>query len=430
MLRHHASRWSGIAAGVAATVALCAPGTASANPVIEWNARAETAVIDVAGHPIGEAGIDFAMVHGAIYDAVNAIDGTPYEPYLAAPPADPSASKDAAVAAAARDVLVHLLPAQQSTLDAWYADSLAQVPDGPAEQAGVTIGQQAAATMIAARQNDGRYGPRVWNTTGSAPGDWHPLPAHNFGPPFLVDNSAWVGEMDPFLIPSPSSFRSDGPHALTSAEYAEDLNQVKSLGSSNSTTRTADQTAAARFWHGNPPPRQVFWPMVRQIAAQQGLTTSDAARMFGMVYLAGADAGIAIFDDKYHWNSWRPMEAIREADTDGNPATDADPTWTPLVFTAPFPEHVSGHVAYTSVVTRILEAFLGTDKVTFSATVNLFPNTSITRSFDKLSEARREVIGARVWAGVHFRTGNIEGDWMGKDIADYVLANHFQPTGN
>ena len=261
------------------------------------------------------------MVQGAVYDAVNAIDGG-HRPYLAAPAADPSDSKQAAAATAAYRTLVGLFPTQQPTLQPLYDASLAGVPDGPAKTGGVAVGEASAATMLATRANDGRGGPFTF-VFGTTPGVWRPTPP-NFG----LDPAPWVGNVRPFLVPSAEMLRTDGPNALTSAAYAEDLNEVKQLGSLTSTSRTADQTQAAIFWQDSGP---AIWNRVfRALAASRGLDIVDSARMLAMTNLAAADGSIGCWNDKYYWNFWRPITAIREAAADGNPATTADPTWLPL----------------------------------------------------------------------------------------------------
>jgi hypothetical protein len=229
--------------------------------------------------------------------------------------------------------------------------------------------------------------------------------------------------------------RTDGPNALFTDAYAEDLNEVKELGSLTSTTRTADETDAAIFWqdHGIALWNRIF----RTLAASQGLDIVENARLFAMENLAAADALIGCWNDKYYWQFWRPITAIREADTDGNPATVADPTWRPLfdpatpvfnpppLVTPPFPDHPSGHCSATSAFVRTLRNFFGTDKIAFSAFSN---KSGTTRSFDRFSHANKEVIDCRVWAGIHFRTADTQGSVLGKKVARYLEKYYFQPV--
>jgi hypothetical protein len=333
-----------LGSGAAAPARLVAAGESPA-AVLDWNVNATTAIVTVAKQPPASAILSFAMVEGAVYDAVNAIDGG-HQPYLVAPAASGSESKSAAAASAAHDVLVALFPAQAATLDPQLAASLAAVPDGAPKTAGVAIGQATAAAMMTARTNDGRFGPSVV-VIGTDPGQWRPTP-----PLFAIDPASWVGNVKPFLLPRGDLFRSDGPNALTSAAYAADLNEVKSLGSATSTTRTADQTDAAIWWqdHG-----VALWNrMLRNIIIGQRLDIVDAARLLAMTDLGGADALINCWNDKYYYNFWRPISAIRLADTDGNPATVADPTWTPLIATPAFPDHPSGHSCISGAIVNTL----------------------------------------------------------------------------
>ncbi len=401
-----------VASAAAVPAGLNATGE-SAAAVLDWNVNATTAIVTVAKQPPAAAILSYAMVQGAVYDAVNAIDGG-HQPYLAAPAADGSESKSAAAATAAHDVLVGLFPAQSATLDAQLATTLAGIPNGAPKTAGQAIGRSAAATMIAARANDGRFGPSI-AVPGSAPGQWRPAP-----PAFAVDPVSWVANVRPFLIPRGDFFRSDGPNALTSAAYAEDFNEVKSLGSAASTTRNADETDAAIWWqdHG----AALYNRILRNVASGQALDIVGAARMLAMTDLAGADSMINCWNDKYHYNFWRPISAIRLADTDGNPATVADPNWTPLLATPAFPDHPSGHSCEAGAIFNTLQAFFGTDKIAFSAFSN---NSGTTRSFSRFSAALKEVLDARVWGGIHFRTADMQGSVIGMKVSHYLVKHFF-----
>jgi hypothetical protein len=408
-----------------------ARGQAASNPVTEWNAIAASAIMTTAGQPPHAAPLSLGMVQGAVYDAVNAIDGG-HQPYLVAPPADPSDSKEAAAATAAFRTLVGLFPTQQPTLEPLYNASLAGVPDGSAKTGGIAVGEAAAAAMLAARANDGRGGPFTFDF-GTDPGEWRPTPP-NFG----LDPAPWVGNVRPFLVSNVEMLRSDGPNALTSAAYAEDFNEVKELGSLTSTRRTADQTAAAIFWQDSGP---AIWNRVfRALATSLGLDIVDSARLYAMTNLAAADGSIGCWNDKYYWNFWRPITAIREAASDGNPATEADPAWLPLfnptvpvsgapLVTPGFPDHPAGHGCVTGGFVHALKAFFGTDKVAFTALSNkCSPAPCPSRSFDRFSEALKEVIGARVWSGIHFRTADVQGAVLGKKVAHWLRKHYFQPV--
>lgn len=398
--------------GVAPTVA----ASSDADAVLEWNVNATDAIVGVARQPPHVGIMSLAMVQGAVYDAVNAIDGG-YQPYLGEPPANGTESKDAAVATAAYRVLAALFPGQLSTLQALYDASLAKVPDGTARTDGIAVGEAAATAMLDARANDGRGGPFTI-VIGTQPGEWRRTP-----PAFALDPGAWTGNVRPFLMDSPSQFRTDGPNPLGGAAYATDFNEVKAVGSATSTTRTADQTDAGIFWQDN---GAALWNrIVRGLVNSQGLDGVDAARLLAMTNMAGADGAIACWNDKYYWNFWRPITAIREADTDGNPATEADSAWTPLFATPAFPEHPSGHGCVSGAIVDTLRTFFGTDKIAFSAFSN---NSRTTRSFDRLSHVIKEVIDARVWSGIHFRAADVQGSVIGRKVAHWLDKHYFQPV--
>jgi PAP2 superfamily len=419
-----------------ALVVLASPAVVRADAVTDWNLIASNAIVVTAGQPPPVSSLSFAMVQGAVYDAVNAIDRG-HQPYLVQPPSNPTDSKEAAAATAAFRVLVGfpdlpgLFPAQQPTLQPQYDAYIAALPDDPpgSKAAGITIGETTARAMLDARMNDGRFGPPP-DLYPPAPGVWRPTP-----PFFANDPAPWVGNVLPFIVPSAEMLRTDGPNALTSAAYTEDFNEVKEVGSLTSTTRTADETDAAIFWQDHA--HALFNRIFRTLAASQNLDIVENARLFAMENLAAADAAIGCWNDKYYWQFWRPITAIREADTDGNPDTEADPTWLPLfdpatpvcsglpLVTPPFPDHPSGHACATAAFVQTLQNFFGTDKIGFSA----FSNKSCTtRSFDRFSYALKEVIDARVWAGIHFRTADTQGAVLGKKVAQYMKKHYFQPV--
>lgn len=385
------------------------------NAVVTWDLHAQTAIWDVGRQQPWVQGRSFAMVSGAVYDAVNAIAGKPYQPLLGAPRTTGRESVDAAVATAAHKVLVALFPAQLERLRGQYDEALAAIPGGPAKRGGIAVGDQTAAAMVAFRHDDGAFGDQRW-VHGTAPGQWRPTP------PAFASEAAWVGFMKPWLVPDAAMFRTAGPPALASAAYARDVNEVKRLGGATSGARTADQTEAALWWHD----RQVTeWEIKRQLARTQRLSVLRTARMFAMVDVIVADAAIACSDDKRAHGFWRPVTAIQLADTDGNPHTTADPQWTPLLVTPPFPDHPSGHACATAARMSTLRTFFGHDRVPFSA---YSVDAGATRHFTSFSQATGELLKARVWGGIHFGTASVQGGQLGDAISAYVTARQFRPV--
>jgi hypothetical protein len=401
-----------------ATVALAAlatPALAQADMVTQWNANASSALV-TAGQDARLTVVHLAMVQGAVYDAVNAIDKG-YEPYLVSTRiGEPFDSKDAAAATAAYRVLLNIVPAQAPVLAAQYAGSLATIPGGTPKTRGVAVGEAAAAAMIAARTADGRFGAPGF-AFGPGAGVWRPvLPA------FGNDLIAWLGDVNPFLIESSSQFRSRGPYALTSPQYTKEFDQVKELGSLTSATRTPDQTQAALYWSESTP--RIWNRIFHTLSTQQALTLTENARFFAMLYLTGADAVISVFEDKAHWSFWRPIAAIREADTDGNPDTVADPGWLPLVNTPPYPDHPSGASGFSGALAATLRDFFGTDQVVLSDTsVSLPPRTRSWTSFSGIAD---EVVLARMWLGIHFLNPDEQGREMGEAVAKYREKHYFE----
>ncbi|MEP6761115.1 MAG: vanadium-dependent haloperoxidase [Sporichthyaceae bacterium] len=420
---------------------LSAPARAehAGNPVTAWNLIAVNTLVALPGPAGGAppaAQINAGMTQGAVYDAVNAIEPKHHRPYLLKRRFSARASKDAAVATAAYGALSNIVstvpagiafPTRASvlqTLATQYAASLAEVADGPFKTQGIAAGKAAADAMIAARQADGRFGPSQW-VPNSAPGHWQPIT------PTALDPTPWVGGVKPFLMTSSSQFRTAGPNALTSPEYATDYNEVRVLGSATSVARTSTQTYIAKWWQSTP---VVSWNAVaRELIARYEVDTVDSARLLAMQNLSGADAAINCWNDKYYWDFWRPGNAIARAGEVGNPATEVEPGWAALI-TAPYPEHPSGHICLDGAHTRVLQMFFDTD-----APNGGFQITSIsgllgasdpkTRTFGSFSQAIAEVTEARIWAGLHFRTADVQGRLLGWNVADYAAHNYFQPVG-
>jgi hypothetical protein len=225
---------------------------------------------------------------------------------------------------------------------------------------------------------------------------------------------------------SSSQFRSDGPNTLTSNQYAKEFNEVKALGSVDSTARTPQQTHNAVFWQSAGGPALLWNDVARDLVEDPGygVDLDDSALLFGMLNLSGADAAINCWNDKYHFDLWRPWTAIREADTDGNPKTEPDPSWAPLL-TAPYPEHTSGHLCLDGAHLTVLRSFFGKDKIAFGVTSSQFGGE--TRSFGRFSEPLKEIIEARIWAGLHFRTADVQAAELGENVANFAMENYFQP---
>jgi hypothetical protein len=380
----------------------------------------------------GEAAVYMGIVHVAIYDAVVAIEGG-YHPYTATPPAPANTSSDAAIATAAYDTLTGLQPqlgASQSILDADYAAFMAGVPDATgeqsaAEQNGIDVGRRAADAVLALRTNDGRGCSTTLPQLGppaAGPGVWQP----NATGPVL---GLCLPGMRPLALHSASQFRPDGPNALTSSAYTDDLNQTEALGSLGSTVRTPAQTDQALFWTDHDI-RQWNDGLLR-LADSQGLDLVQTARMLVMAHVAGGDAMIACFDAKFHYWFWRPYQAIRAADSDGNPATVADPTWQPLGATPNFPEYPSAHACHSTAVVAALDAFFGTDTVPFTLTSRApsLPADARVRIYSRLHDIVKDVDWARVVVGFHFRNSDLQGSALGRKVGRYVATHEFQPLG-
>ena len=412
--------------------AFAAPAVARADVIGEWNLIAQQTTIPLRPTAHGESR-GMAMVEGAVYDAVNAIDRG-YSPYLIDPHAvgaQPWFSKDAAAATAAHDVLVAIAPAQKDALDTALATTLAGIEDAFKAQ-GAPVGAAAAAAMLAFRENDGFLAPFDFGLViRPGAGNWRPVTAT------ALDPDPWVGHLKPFLIDSPSQFRSDGPYSLTSAAYAKDFNEVKELGALNSATRTADETAAAVFWQF--PPIALWNGLARTLAAERHLGTAAQARLYAMINLAAADGAISCWNDKWYWSFWRPRAAIREADMDGNPHTIADTAWeslfaaetqtTPPLATPPFPDHPAGHGCVSGATLKSFQFFFGTDRVAFEVVGGRTLNGVLIppRHFDRFSQALDEIIEARIWGGIHFRHAGLQGAATGKNVARFIHDHYFQP---
>jgi PAP2 superfamily len=404
---------------VAFAAALIAPGLARADTVTQWNQNAATVLMGNLGQGPQLSVPHLAMVHGAVYDAVNTIEGGHEGYLLTSRVGAPFDSKDAAAATAAYRVLRSIVPdAQKPLVDAQYAASLAGIPDGAAKTRGIAVGEAAGAAMIAARTADGRFGAPGFPLGTPGPGVWEPvLPA------FVNDPNAWLRNVTPFLIKRSSQFRSAGPDPLTSRRYARDFNEVKEYGrAGDASARSADQTSAARYWAENPP--GTWSRILRTLSAQEGLSLDENARLYAMAYMTAADSLISVWDDKAYYGFWRPITAIRRADTDDNPRTEKEDGWLPLIATPPYPEHPSGHTGLSGSMVATLQDFFGTDRIGWTDT----NNGGFTRSFTRLSDAIDDVVDARVWSGIHFRNADEQGARIARRVAKYREHHYFRPV--
>jgi hypothetical protein len=395
-----------------------APTAQSIDPVVQWN-RNLLAIVRTPGaqpatiHPTRS----FAMMHAAIYDAVNAIDRThkPYAVKFSDPPR--RASQPAAADAAAHDVLVALYPRLTSTLDAEFQQSLTLVPDGVDKTDGIRTGQAVAAAILALRNNDGANQPPVPFVFGTAPGDYQSTPP-NF--PKQPQFTHWPN-VTPFALKRANQFRPGAPPALTSDRYADELNEVQSLGIAGSIAATPDEALTGRFWNGA---IQNYWNEIAQTASlDRHLTTAQNARLFALLNLSFADSVIAFYDAKYTYNRWRPVTAIRAAGADDNPETTPDPNWLPEVGnTTPDPAYPGAHAVISAAAAEVLVAVLQRDRLDFNVTSEVLPG--VARSFASVSAAAEEATLSRIFAGVHFRNDLTSGHRLGRDVADFVL-DHF-----
>lgn len=386
---------------------------ASADEVTDWHEHMLAALITAGVNPV-VSNRDAALVSTAVFDAVNGIERR-YEPIHVTAEAPRGASKRAAAVQAAYVILVTRFPAQAAGLDAKRTASLAAIADGGKSlELGVEWGQDVAEAILDWRSTDGFTPSPPAYLGGSDPGEWRPTPPA--GAPGLLPQ--WA-TMTPWGIVSPDQFRPSGPPALDSDQYLEEFNEVKEMGSLTSTLRTAEQADFCRFWQTSTP--TFLWNRVAlDLIADTDNDLSDNAHLLATLNLAIADSIISCWDAKYFYSFWRPVTAIRLADTDGNDDTTEDTSWTPLLVTPPFPEHTSGHSSASGAAAAVLADFFGDDT---SFTVKSHTDLSWTRSFSSFSSAVDEVADARVFAGIHFRTACDVGAAAGNDVAAYIMEN-------
>jgi hypothetical protein len=399
------------------------PGTSSPSldPVVEWN---RTLLVIVRTPGVQPATVhstrSFAILHAAIYDAVNNIDRT-HRPYLVRfAGVSREASEAAAADAAAHDVLVALYPTFQATLDAQLEKLLAAIPAGAHKDQGTRLGKLVADAILDSRSDDGSAVQPAPFVFGSGPGDFQSTP-----PNFPAAQFTEWSRVTPFALVEANQFRPGPPPGLTSETYTKDFNEVKSQGIANSTTATADQALTGHFWNGA---IQNYWNEIAQTAAlEHNLSLPDSARLFALLNLAFADDVIAFYDAKYTYDFWRPVTAIREADTDNNPNTIADANWLPQVGkTTPDPSYPGAHAVISASGALMLKSFFGRDRFSFKVTSEVMPG--VERSFTRFSAAEREATLSRIFAGVHFRSDLTTGSELGDEVASFVFDHFLLPN--
>jgi hypothetical protein len=412
--------WTALAVSTVPGQPIAAPAPASDDAVLRWN-EVHLQAIRAGQTPPPLAARNLAIMHAAIYDAVNAILRT-HQPYrVAASPTRPASPEAAAVAAAHR-VLISLYPAQVARFDDALDASLCAIPGGPARQAGVEMGQYVAERLLAWRANDGSRRTVAYAPTPYV-GVWRPTPP-GYRPPMLPQ---W-GRVVPFAMTSTAQFQPAPPPALNSAAYAVALQEVQSLGRVNSATRSPEQTTIAWFWDdgaGSVTPPGHWNRIAQDTSRRRGLTLADNARLFALLDITLADAAVLCWECKFRFAYWRPVNAIQEADADNNPATSPDPDWMPLLTTPPFPSYTSGHSTFSGAGAAALANFFGTDAVPFAVTSDGVPG--VTRSFTRFSAAANEAGRSRIYGGIHYEFDNREGLAAGRALGDWIAASILLP---
>jgi hypothetical protein len=376
--------------------------------ITDWDTKA---VAIVAPAPLGQR--ELAMVHIAMFDAVNAIERR-YRPYLVQPTALKTTSQDAAAAAAAATVLAGLHPQAAAEIKAALATSLAAIADGEAKTDGIKLGEAVAAKVLQARANDGANAPDAYRPK-TKPGVYVPTP--------ITVASVWPA-VTPFALTKPSQFRPQPPIALESKEWAADFNELKTLGGKTGSKRSPEQTETARFWLMVGAPG--YHPVARQLIAAKQMSVIDSARFMALYAVSLADAYIAVFDAKYHYEFWRPITAIRNGDINGNPATELEATWQPIENTPMHPEYPCAHCIQAGAAAAVIESVLGSPVIPeVSVTSTTAPG--VTHRWTNLGVLSDEIANARIWAGFHYRFSTRVGTDMGHQIGEYVVKSVMQP---
>ncbi len=402
-----------------------APLTRAAdNAVLYWNDQALNA-IRLARTPPPIASHHLAALHAAIHDSVVGITRT-HRAWQGDATAPAGADMDAAIASAAYTV-INALWGQAANPENYrraYDQALAAIPDGPAKADGVAFGKQVATAVLAVRAQSGWNKPIEGTFSSTEPGLWRETPP-GFRPPVLPH---WA-KVVPFVMTSPEQFRAPPPPAVNSKQAADEMEQIARIGARDNADRTEYQTLAAPFWAddlGSATPPGHWNVIAQDLTRRHKLSTPDTARFFALLNLAMADAGITIWETKFHYRTWRPETSIREVTKEINPHATAHPDFIPLMVTPAFPSYISGHSTFSAAGSRLVERWFGTDDIEFTTTSDGLPGA--VRTFKKLSECRDEIGMSRLWGGIHVMADNLEGQKAGIKIADYVFANALQPV--
>jgi hypothetical protein len=400
---------------LAAVILVGSAPTAFGNVIADWNEKVIAFVATKQMTPPAAERV-MAMVHVAMFDAVNSIERR-YRPYLTQVPAPPATSREAAAAAAAVAALAGLYPKDAQTLKAGMTDYLAAIPDSAAKSQGLKLGETIAARILDTRANDG----------SDAPDAYRPATKPGLYVPTTIPIASMWPKVKPFAMTSPSQFRPAPPISLTSAQWAADYNEIKAFGGNASTKRSARQTEDGRFWLAVGP--QAYYPIMLQLAAAKKLSVIDSARFLALISVARADAFVSVFDAKYHYEFWRPITAIRNGDVDDNPGTERDATWQPIDNTPLHPEYPCAHCILAAAIATVVETVFGTaDVPELTATSQTMPGA--VHRWTNVWALSNEVSEARILAGFHYRFSTRVAQDMGRTIGRYVVQNIMQPLND
>jgi len=392
---------------------ITAPLNATADAVTDWNQRAGDIVVNAKIGPL-PAERALAIVQASVYEAVNAITQR-YAVQDTKLQAAPGASVEAAVAAANRAALAQLVPSQQLAIDHIYQAALVVIADGESKAGGIAVGEKAAQAILALRAGDG----------AAAGESYRPFTKAGVYVPTVIPEAPQWMHRKPWLMSQPAQFRPAPPPELGSELWARDYNEVKALGAKNSRQRSAEQTAIARFWEEVMPP--IYHGVVRSVANMPGREITQNARLFAAVTQASDDGLIAVFDAKYHYGFWRPVTAIRNADIDGNDATERDAAWLPFIDTPMHPEYPCAHCIVSAAVGTVLQIEIGDGQTPLLTTTSTAAG-GVARSWTHLSDFMQEVADARIYDGVHYRNSGKVGSEMGRKIANLAAEKYALKT--